>query len=370
MDWLDILFYAFLLIASIQLAYYLIIFQGFAFSKPKKKASKNIAVSIIVSAKNESENLKRFIPLLANQEYPEFEIVLVNDASVDDSLEVMETLSKKYHNIKIVNVQNNETFWASKKYALTLGIKASKHDFLLFTDADCKPVSKHWIKEMSSHFSNQKSIILGYGSYEKIKNSLLNKLIRFETLLTAIQYFSFAKIGFPYMGVGRNLAYRKDQFFKVNGFIDHMNVKSGDDDLFVNQVADSANTTICYSPYSFTKSIPKTNFKSWIRQKRRHISTAKHYKLLHKLMLAEFFSSQILFWILGIALIAINFKINIVLLTFFITLISKYFVIGFSAKKLNETDLIYIYPFLEIFLVFLQFSIFITNLISKPTHWK
>lgn len=370
MTWLDLVFYAFIVIVSIQLAYYLIIFQNLAFAKSDKKSPKNIGVSVIVCAKNEAENLKKFIPLIAKQDYPEFEIVLVNDASFDVSLEIMKSLQNKYENIKIVDVENNEAFWANKKYALTLGIKASKYDFLLFTDADCKPVSKHWIREMTSNFSNHKTIVLGYGAYSKIKNSILNKLIRFETLLTAIQYLSFAKFGFPYMGVGRNLAYRRDEFFKVNGFIDHMNINSGDDDLFINQVADSSNTTICISPYSFTKSVPKTSFKDWFRQKRRHISTAKRYKLLHKLMLAEFYSSQILFWLFAILLLVFQFKLMVVLILFITTILIKYLITGLSAKKLNESDLIPLYPFLEIFLIFFQFSIFITNLISKPTHWK
>ena len=370
MSILDFTFYAFIVVVSIQIAYYLIIFQRFAFFKPQSKTPKNISISVIVCAKNEAENLKQFIPLIANQEYSNFEIVLVNDASTDNTLDVMEELENKYSNIKIVNVENNEAFWANKKYALTLGIKASKHDYLIFTDADCKPVSKYWIKEISSNFSNQKTIVLGYGGYRKVKNSFLNKLIRFETLLTAIQYFSYAKFGLPYMGVGRNLAYRKDEFYKVNGFVDHMDINSGDDDLFINKIATTDNTVICYTPNSFTKSLPKTTFKAWFRQKRRHVSTAKRYKLIHKLLLAEFYSSQILFWLLGVFLLIIQFKLYLVLSLFVITILIKYLIVGFSAKKLNESDLIILYPFLELFLILFQFSIFMVNLISKPKHWK
>ncbi len=370
MSILDFVFYAFLVVVSIQVAYYLIIFQRFAFSKPKSNTSKNISISIIVCAKNEAGNLKQFIPLIANQEYSNFEIVLVNDASTDNTLNAMEDLEKKYSNIKIVNVENNEAFWASKKYALTLGIKASKYNYLVFTDADCKPVSKYWVKELSSNFSNQKTVVLGYGGYKKVKNSFLNKLIRFETLLTALQYFSYAKFGLPYMGVGRNLAYRKDEFYKVNGFVDHMDVNSGDDDLFINNIATKDNTAVCYTPYSFTKSLPKTTYKDWFRQKRRHVSTAKRYKLIHKLLLAEFYSSQILFWVLGVFLLTIKFKLYIVLSVFVLTILIKYLIVGFSAKKLNESDLIILYPLLELFLILFQFSIFIVNLISKPKHWK
>ena len=370
MNILDITFYAFLLVVIIQVFYYLIIFSRFAFSKVENNTTKNISVSVIVCAKNEADNLKQFIPLIANQDYSNFEIVLVNDASIDNTYEVMEDLATKYDNITLVDVKNNEAFWANKKYALTLGIKASNYDYLIFTDADCKPISKYWIKEISSNFTNQKTIVLGYGAYIKVKNSFLNKLIRFETLLTAIQYFSYAKFGLPYMGVGRNLAYRKDEFYKVNGFVDHMDVNSGDDDLFINKIATSENTAICYSPYSITKSVPKTTFKDWFRQKRRHISTAKRYKLIHKLLLMEFYSSQILFWVLGILLFSINFKLPIVISVFILTILIKYLTIGFSAKKLNEPDLVLLYPFLELFLILFQFFIFIANLISKPKLWK
>ena len=282
----------------------------------------------------------------------------------------MESFKSNYSNIKIVDVKTIEAFWGNKKYALTLGIKASSNNFLLFTDADCQPVSNQWIKEMSAHFSNTKSIVLGYGAYGKIKGSLLNKLIRFETLLTATQYFSYTLIGLPYMAVGRNLAYRKELFFETSGFINHIKVKSGDDDLFINQIANAQNTAICVSKESFTESISKSTLKEWISQKRRHISTAKYYKFKHKLLLSVYYISQLLFWILAIILLSTKtfweIVAGLVLLRFLILFMS----LGKASKKLNEGDLIPFFPILEVFLISLQFFIFIKNLISKPTHWK
>tara|TARA_R110002095_G_scaffold56655_3_gene48540 strand:+ start:1916 stop:2920 length:1005 start_codon:yes stop_codon:yes gene_type:complete len=331
---------------------------------------KNIAISVIICAKNEAENLKRFLPSIIEQDYPNFEIVLINDSSKDDTLEVIHHFSKLHDNLKVVNVKSIEAFWGNKKYALTLGIKASKNDFLLFTDADCKPVSKYWIKEMSAHFSNTKSIVLGYGAYSKIKNSILNKLVRFETLITAINYFSFAKSSLPYMGVGRNLAYTKKEFFDANGFINHIKLRSGDDDLFVNQIATQNNTTICFSKDSFTESIPKTTFKGWFKQKRRHVSTAKHYKMKHKVLLTLLYISNVLFWLFAIILFVSLFKWQMVLGLFIFRIVLQYTILGVSSKKLGETDLLVSLPFLEIFLIITQLTIFINNLISKPIHWK
>lgn len=367
---LQVLLYAFITIAIIQALYYLIIFSRFAFAKATKNQPNNIPVSVIVCAKNEAENLKQFLPHVINQNYANFEIVLINDASYDDTLEVMESFQNNNPNIKIVNVENNEAFWGSKKYALTLGIKAAKNEYLLFTDADCAPKSDQWISSMVNHFSSKHQFVLGYGAYEKKKYSLLNALVRYETLLTAIQYFSYAKAKIPYMGVGRNLAYKKSEFFNINGFMNHMKIRSGDDDLFINEAAKGNNTTINFSEESHTESIPPSTFGEWFRQKRRHVSTAKHYKFRDQFLLGLFYCSQIFFWVLLTVLLSFLFQWELVLIILGIKLILQYLIFGFSAKKLGEKDVIFALPFLDIFLILFQLVIFITNSISKPNHWN
>lgn len=370
MNILTIIFYTFVVVVFFQYSYYTIFLSKFALIKFIKPNRKNISISVIICAKNEAENLLTFLPFIINQDYPSFEIVLINDDSADDTLNVMEEFASKNSNIKIVNVQNNETFKGKKKYALTLGIKAASHNFFLFTDADCKPLSKHWIKKMTSNFNKEKTIILGYGRYAKIEKSFLNKLIRFETLLTAIQYFSFANIGMPYMGVGRNLAYRKEEFFDANGFMGHMDIRSGDDDLFINQVATEKNTSICFSKESFTESIPETSFKKWFNQKKRHITTAYRYKRKHKIALSLFYITQFLFWTLAFILLITLFYWKIVVLLILVRILLQYSVFLFSTKKLGENDILFLLPFLEIFLIASQITIFISNLVSKPNRWK
>lgn len=367
----EVLFYIFIIVVCIQILFYGILFGKFSFSKLKKQTSHfNYPISVIVCAKNEAKNLKKHLPLILEQDFPKFEVILINDSSTDKTLEVMETFKAKHSNIKIVDVKNVEVFWGNKKYALTLGIKAASYEHLLFTDADCKPLSNQWISEMSENFSKDKSIVIGYGAYKKKPKSFLNKLIRFETLLTAIQYFSYAKIGQPYMAVGRNLAYSKTIFFEARGFMNHMNIKSGDDDLFVNEIANVSNTALCFSKESFTESIPKKTYADWILQKRRHISSAKHYKAKHKVLLALFYLSQVSFFILAILLISTSlyWKILVGLIVFRYLVLFTCLIL--ASKKLNEKDLIPYVPLLELFLIITQFYIFIKNLTSKPNHWK
>lgn len=363
------LFVLFILISLLNILYYIGYFS-FATAKPSTPTGRNIPVSVIVCAKNEAENLKRFIPLILQQKYSDFEVILINDASTDETLDIMEEFQLSDPRVKIVNVQNNEAFWGKKKYALTLGIKKARNHYLLFTDADCAPESDLWIENMTAHFQPNKSIILGYGGYFKEKLSLLNKLIRYETLFTAIQYFSYARLGFPYMGVGRNLAYTSKEFFAQNGFATHLHVRSGDDDLFVNQAATSENTALCFNGASITRSIPDSSFKDWVSQKRRHISTAVLYKPEHRILLGTFFISQFLFWILFVVLLISQIFWQAVLIIFALRLLIQYVVFYKSAKRLDELDLVWFVPVFDFFLVFLQFGIFCTNLISKPSNWK
>ncbi len=367
---LTIIFYLFIGIITIQFFYYLIVFGKFAFSKTAKSTPKRIPISVIVCAKNEEENVVKFVPLLVEQDYPDFEIILIDDASSDTTLDIFEAFEKQYSNIRLVKVENNEAFWGNKKFALTLGIKAAKKEYLLFTDADCYPKSKDWIKEMSSQFTAEKTIVLGYGAYERISGSFLNKIIRFETMLTAVQYFSWAKIGKPYMGVGRNLAYKKEEFFNVNGFIEHMKIRSGDDDLFINQAAKGKNTTICSSPDSFTYSTPKTSFKEWFTQKRRHVSTATFYKSFDRIQLGTFYISQLLSIVLPIVLLAFQFQWIIVLSLIGFRYLFTWITLGFSAGKLKEKDVMYWFPIIELVVIFTQLNLFLTNIFSKPVQWK
>lgn len=366
---LTFILYGFVAIVALQVAYYVTFFVTFKKRSKSSQPKKHISVSVIICAKNESDNIKKNINSILNQNYPNFEVVLINDNSSDNTIDVFKSIKAKHDNVKIVDVKPIEKYWGNKKYALTLGIKAAKNDFLLFTDADCKPKSLHWITEMTRHFSNQKSIVLGYGGYRK-RPSFLNKIIRYETLLTAIQYLSYAKLGNPYMGVGRNLAYRKSLFLKNSGFISHMNIRSGDDDLFINEVASGKNTSVCFNSESFTLSEPKRTFKKWVHQKKRHISTAKFYKSKHKFLLALFYFTQLSFWVFLVCLLSQLFMWRVVLVLMSIRFLVYFITIHTATKTLNEKGLIYFSPFLEIFLILTQLYIFIANQISKPNHWK
>ena len=365
---IQVIFTVFVIVFFIQLGYYFGIFSFFIFdSKKPLDVSEEIPVSIIIAAKNEASNLTENLAFLAIQEYKNFEIILVNDHSKDATLSVMQRFKETHPKliIKIIDLKNNSK--GNKKNALSKAIAQASHPNLLFTDADCKPKSKYWITLMAAHFQS-KEIVLGYGAYQKIKNSWLNKIIRFETLITAIQYFSYAKIGIPYMGVGRNLAYKKKLFIDNNGFETHKNILSGDDDLFINSVATKENTAICYDKKAHTISKVNTDFKKWLQQKKRHITTAGSYQFKHQLLLGLYYVSNVLFWVLSFVLLVVSPNVILVFL-FLLKLVIQYFYFYKASKKLDEKDLIIFTPILELFLIGIQMYLFISNILIKPKTW-
>lgn len=282
----------------IQLYYIFFIFSKLAFFEKNKFDStfEENGVSVIVAAHNEEKNLKKFLPVLLSQSHPNFEIVVVNDRSDDGTFDYLNELKNQHANLKVVIVNRKPEHVNGKKFALTMGIKAAKNDLLLFTDADCVPENNHWINTVSQQFVGKKEIVLGYSQYQRA-GGLLNIFIRFETFYTAIQYLSLALRGKPYMGVGRNMAYRKKLFFEQNGFFKHLVVMGGDDDLFVNNAATAENTVIVVGKDSNTLSVPKTSWKAWFRQKKRHLSVGKFYKTTDKFILGALSISHLWCWI-------------------------------------------------------------------------
>ncbi|MBP6385015.1 MAG: glycosyltransferase [Pseudarcicella sp.] len=263
-------------------------------------------ISVVICAWNEIDNLKELIPIILAQDYPLFEIVVVDDRSKDGTFDYLLEQSIYNSKIKFRHISQTPDHLSPKKYALTLGIRAAKYDILLLTDADCRPQSNQWIASMNEALSHDKSIVLGFSPYFKTKG-FLNAFIRYETFITVLNYFSLAIIGKPYMGVGRNLMYRKDVFIQNKGFAKHTNVLGGDDDLFMNDVANTSNTTICLQPDSYVYSFPKLTWREWYRQKTRHLSVGKYYKLGNKIRLGIMAITQFAIWFLLPSLIVLYY---------------------------------------------------------------
>ncbi len=352
----------------IQLIYY-IFFSRILFWKKKQNLEKTEPVSIVICAKNEAENLEQFLPEILTQDYPNFEVVVVNDCSEDDTDIVLTRFAQQYPNLKVTYIKKDEKFTHGKKLALSVGIKAAKNEWLLLTDADCIPAGKKWLASMAVNFIEKKDIVLGFGGYMK-KPGFLNKLIRYDTAFIALQYLSYAISGMPYMGVGRNLAYRRSLFFKNKGFASHAHIKSGDDDLFVNEVAKKSNTCIEFSHESFTRSQPENSMFNWFYQKKRHLTTGAFYKKKHKFFLSLEPLTRLIFYFSFAGLMYLQFFIPVILAAFGLRLLVQYLIMIFFTNRLKEKDLLLFLPIFDIILPFISSFAMISNNFNKRAKYQ
>jgi cellulose synthase/poly-beta-1,6-N-acetylglucosamine synthase-like glycosyltransferase len=329
----------------IQIFYYLFYYLAPALFRYQKGSFKNDPVSVIICARNEEENLRNLLPAVLEQDYPEYEVIVVNDCSEDDSYNVLGGYLGKYPYLKVSNIIRDPKFTHNKKFAQFIGIKAAKNEVLLFTDADCKPESDKWLGTMVSHFDDKTDFVLGYGGYLSRKG-LLNKYIRYDSTVIAMQYLGMAIRGIPYMGVGRNLAYRRSIFFDKKGFSTHTHLASGDDDLFVNSNASKNNIAVEFRKESHTRSVPASGIGEFFRQKTRHLTTVNHYKLRDKILLIAEPAARVLFYVTFTVLLANLYLWPLLLVVFGIRMITQFTVFILNKKKLNENGLL---PWLQIF---------------------
>lgn len=327
-------------------------------------------VSVIICAHNEQENLKAYLPSILNQDYPDFEVIVVNDCSEDDTKWILQDMCALYPRLRVVEIKEHIQLKHSKKFALTMGIKGAKHESLLLCDADCEPNSEHWIKEMIGGLEAPTELVLGYSPYFKFKG-FLNRLIRFETTHTAMSYLSYALKRDAYMGVGRNLAYSKALFFKGKGFNAHMHIKSGDDDLFVNQNATKQNVRIAIHPDAHVYSMPKLTWKSYYKQKARHSGASVIYKKRHQRMLGTQLITALLFYICLIVCLALFPSLwYLPVGAYFLRLICQLLVFRPIYKKLAVSDLLVWLPILDLYYYFYICFNGLFNRSKKQVAWK
>ncbi len=274
---------AVLLFFLIQLVYYLWIYRKpFVYARKKDKSqviSENLpSVSVVIASKNESENLAKYLPAILEQDYPDFEVIVVNMGSTDETDVLLKAFNQKYTNLYHTYVPAEAENINEKKLALTLGIKAAKKDVVLFTEAYCVPVSDKWIQEFANEFSKGNDIVLGFCKLEIDKKMAMRKFILYDNMIHGIKYLSLAILGKPFMGIGRNLAYRKEIFFEEKGFSSILNIEGGEDDLFINRIAKKRKVGVAISPKSMTRSDVVNSFSTWRALKSKYHYTKQFYR--------------------------------------------------------------------------------------------
>lgn len=320
--------------------------------------------SIVLCARDAYEYLTELIPVLLNQDYPDFEIVVVNDCSDDETEEYLKDLERREPRVKPVQLKQHLNFFNGKKFPLSMGIKSAQNDLIVLTDFNCMPVNDQWLRSVVNRYNHQTEIVIGYSPYVQKKGSL-NHLMRFDALQNGLLYLSAALNHHAYMGIGKNLSYRKELFYRNQGFISHYTTTVGEDDLFINKVSTKKNTEVLIDAENGILTTPTSSFKLWMRQKSSRYSTVSKYDGRSRLMLSLFYGSQLLFYVSFITLIALCAKPAFVITggaAFYVPILVFFFLLRFgsqmiiyhnASKRLGEKGLLpglIVYDFLFAFL--------------------
>jgi glycosyltransferase involved in cell wall biosynthesis len=364
-----ILFYILLLSAFIQWLYWLTVLALPAFKKTADTPlteNQQQPVSVIICAKNEAENLKQFLPSVLQQQYNRFEVIVVNDKSNDETADVLATLQNDYPLLRVF--YNRQQTLSGKRNALLLGIENAQYKWLAFTDADCMPVSPQWLQYIVAPLHRGKEISIGY-SPQSTGSGFINKLVRYDTFITAVQYAGFALAGMPYMATGRNLAYTKTLFEQSKNFTGQNNPASGDDDLLINELARNNNTEVVLHHHSFVRTKSLSTWRQWLQQKTRHYSAGHHYRFSHRIALGLFYTSWLLFNVLSLVLIAMQFQLSVTVFTLVFLTIAKWLIYRLLLQRFNEPRLWIYAPLLDFIFPLFLFTLGTISLFNKD-KWK
>ncbi len=352
----------------IQVYFYVKVFGKLLSHQSRKQSEGSESISVIIAARNEADNLPSLLNALYSQDYYNYEVIIVNDRSSDNTSLIASSFVSKNDNFHLININSLPEGWNGKKHAIYNGVKQAKNDLLLFIDGDCIPKSNLWIQEMSNEFSGKTEIVLGFSPYHN-KPGILNLFIQFETLFTGIQYLSFALWGKPYMGVGRNLGIRRDRY-DILLLEKIANTTGGDDDLMVNNMANKFNTSVQFVPNSQVFSIPEDSWVSYFKQKIRHLSVGKYYRKKDRTLLALFTLSFLFGWILFFSLLVSANNPYLILTAFGLRSLSFYTIFARVGQKFDVPVKFWALPFLD-----LCYSIYyplmgIIALSVKSIRWK
>lgn len=323
--------------------YYLIVYAKPLFSKTTDTTphAPTPPISVILYAKNDAENLKKHLPTILKQNYPTFQVIVVNDGSNDDTEDVLKIFQNQYKNLYYTYIPSDARYMSRRKLALTLGAKAAKYELLLFTETNCQPISEHWLTSIAESYTPETNIILGFCRYPNHKG-FSHKMIAYDNLLSGLRYLAAALLHHPYTGNGRNLSYRKDLFFKHKGYYKSLNLHAGDDDLFVNEATDNKNTKAIFIKDSLTEMDPVLRFNSWKAIKASRAMTQSLYKgsmpILFHIESYCFFLFQVVSAIsMYLALTTNNYLLFVIVLLLYLTrFIIKAIVFNKSAKMLQQ----------------------------------
>lgn len=200
-------------------------------------------VSIVLAVHDNACELEERLPQLLEQQYRgKWEVIIVDESSTDDTQDVLTRAKAKYPRLYTTFIPESSHYISRRKLSLTMAVKASKGDWILITDIDCKPTGNRWLATMAEHATDDKDLIMGYTSYDADTPAYW----RYDRLNTLCYQLHRIKNGIAYRNIGCNLMFRKSDFIQQKGFLHNLVHLRGEYDFIVNEMATPDRTAFVY----------------------------------------------------------------------------------------------------------------------------
>ena len=363
------------IVALLLLVYYFGLFGPFVFRKEKSRTSNEDLppISIVITAHNEAHHLVESLPVILTQEYPDYEVVLVNDNSQDEIEQLALELNNRYHHLHYVNMGSSRSTMEGRKFPFAIGIQAASNPTVVFTNSSCIPSSPFWLQHIASKFVRQKEVVLAHTTYQS-RGGLLNKWLHYDALVNSVRAFSYTLAKMPVLADSHNLAFKRHLFFdNKEKFFALSRLPFGEDNIFINQVANGKMCDVAVDPEAVIYQTP-ISFSDWLRNKRYELVSQSYYRALHRFVLQCYNWLSFLFYPAAIASIALaalemnwlalGIGIGVTLLKFGM----QFMVFHKGAKKMGEKGAAVSMLFFDLFFLLLQPWIYLASKFEK-SRW-
>lgn len=336
---------AFALVTVIQLIYYFLIYGKFTFHRKKSAVSfKEVPMSVVVVVRDNASQILQSLPKLLSQQYPAFEIVVVNDRSPDENtLFTIKEYSNRYPNIKFVDLSEAVSTSKGRKMAVSFGIKCATYENILVTSPDCEPSSVHWLSAMAANFQGQKKVVVGYSTYAR-RRTPYNAFLRYDNVVGAVQYFSHVLRNATYRADFNNIAFLRQLFYNQKGFTSFNHLEWGEEDIFVHRISGGDNTSVEYSPESMIVQNNIPSYGYWRSHKISLYYTRKFNSTRNRFSLSMFDATNMLFYVLltlsVVSAIHVPTFLYAAIGVAVVRVVGLYVSVGISAAKLCEKQII------------------------------
>jgi len=333
---------------------FLFLFTGRILFRKKIQHSTAAPLSLIYTVRNEETRLKNNMAPVLSINGVDFEVIVVDDFSQDNSFQVLGMLRGRSDRLKVSTLQQETRF--STKMAQNLALKAASFEWILTVPISYENASIEWISGISNALDFNKTVVLSYCSAQN-SGGFINRIYRIENYLSFTKSVGYILNNFPFVYSEENVAFQKKKYFEIGGHGLKISEQYANLELLINFFIRKKTTSILFESVTAIKKTEDLIWNDYLDILKKSLRIEKHLSGSKKAMLAFDEITKLLFPPVTVVVIILLFDLwplfSALLLIMFI---ARLVIIKIMQNRLNErkifiSSLLYdlIVPYFKLF---------------------